>query len=105
MDILEQDLLPDDAAEARLLAMTRDQYVVHERILNHVAGDKTLRLNLPTSDQKKLLLEAHEGKFGTHLSDVKVHEMLVRHYWWPKMRSYITSRTRSCLTCATRRVS
>ena len=35
MDMLEQDLLPDDAAEARLLAMTGDQYVVHEGILYH----------------------------------------------------------------------
>ena len=33
MDMLEQDILPDDAAEARLLAMTRDQYVVHGRTL------------------------------------------------------------------------
>ena len=29
MDMLEQDFLPADAAEARLLAMTSDQYVVH----------------------------------------------------------------------------
>ena len=105
MDMLEQDLLPDDATEASLLAMTRDQYVVHQGILYHLAGDKTLRLVPPTADRKKLYLEAHEGKFGAHLSDVKVHEMLARHYWWPKMRSDITSWTRSCLTCATRRVS
>ena len=103
--MLEQDLLPDDATEASLLAMTRDQYVVHQGILYHLAGDKTLRLVPPTADRKKLYLEAHEGKFGAHLSDVKVHEMLARHYWWPKMRSDITSWTRSCLTCATQRVS
>ena len=96
---------PDDAAEARLLAMTRNQYMVHEGILYHLAGDKTLRLVLPTADRKKLYLKAHKGRFGAHLSDVKVHEMLARHYQWPKMRSNITSWTWSCLTCATQRVS
>ena len=52
--MLEQDFLPADAAEARLLAMTSDQYVVHEGIPYHLVGDKTLHLVPPTADQKKL---------------------------------------------------
>ena len=70
MDMLEQDFLPADAAKARLLAMTRDQYVVHEGIAYHLAGDKTLRLVPPTAYRRKLYLEVHEWKFGAHLSDV-----------------------------------
>ena len=105
IELLEQGILPPDPAEARLLATTSDQYVVSEGILYHLGRDKTLHLVPPTMDRKKLYLEAHGGRFGAHLGDVKVHEMLARHYWWPKMRNDITSWTRSCLTCATRRVS
>ena len=100
IELLEQGILPPDPAEARLLATTSDQYVITEGILYHLG-----HLVPPTMDRKKLYLEAHGGRFGAHLGDVKVHEMLARHYWWPKMRNDITSWTRSCLTCATWRVS
>ena len=46
-------------------------------------------------DQRKsLFLEAHGGRFGAHLSDVKVYSELRRHYWWVGMWRDITQWTR-----------
>lgn len=57
--------------------------------------DSTLRL-IPQIDQREnLFREAHGGVFGAHLSDVKVHSELKRHYWWDGMRRDI----RGCVMC------
>ena len=70
-------------------------------MLHHVEDDSTLRVIPPTSYRRRLFEEAHAGVCGAHLSDVKVHSTLRRHYWWGGMRRDITSWTRSCLICAT----
>jgi hypothetical protein len=51
--------------------------------------------------RERLIGEVHGGRFGAHLSDVKVYGELRKHYWWPGMREYVTQWTRACLTCAT----
>ena len=56
----------------------------------------------PEGKQEQLFREAHEGVFGAHLSDVKVHCELRRHYWWAGIKGDITRWTRDCLTCTTR---
>ena len=54
----------------------------------------------PSHFREQLFREAHGGKFGAHLSDVKVHDE--RHYWWEGMRKDITQWSGGCLVCATR---
>ena len=101
MRYLKEGVLPEERQSARRLAMTSSQYVVEDGILYRVEDDSTLRVIPPASCCRRLFDEAHSRMFGAHLSDVKVHSELRRHYWWNGMRRDITSWTRSCLVCAT----
>ena len=83
---LETGVLPDDEKLAKTLALTQSQYTVQDQILYRVEPDSTLRVIPPASKRERLFQEAHEGVFGAHLSDVKVHSELRRHYWWAGMR-------------------
>ena len=101
---LETGALPEDSKRARELALTRSQYTLVDGILYRVDSNKTLRIIPPTSDRKRIFEEAHSGTFGGHLREVKVHGQLAKHYWWPRMRSDVTTWCRACLTCASRHV-
>ena len=35
--------------------------------------------------------EAHDGTFGAHLRDARVHSQLSKHYWWKAMRADTSS--------------
>ena len=45
--------------------------------------------------------EAHDGTFGAHLRDARVHSQLSKHYWWKAMRADIIQWCRACPTCVT----
>lgn len=53
----------------------------------------------------RLSFVIHQGVFGGHLKNAKVHSELSKHYWWRGMRSDITQWCRACLICATRQPS
>ena len=55
----------------------------------------------PTRLRSQIFQEAHGGRFGAHLSDVKVYSELRRHFWWNGMRTDVTRWSRACLVCAT----
>ena len=99
---VETGVLPEDEKLAKTLALTQSQYTVQDQILYLVEPDSTLRVIPPEGKRERLFREAHEGVFGAHLSDVKVHSELRCHYWWAGMRGDITRWTRGCLTCTTR---
>lgn len=73
--------------------------MVIDDILYHLQADKSLWIIPPKGDREKLFHEAHDGAFGAHLQDKKVHSELNKHYWWPGMRADIVC---WCLTCLTR---
>ena len=104
VDYLEKGILPSDDKKARELVLSKSQYTIIEGVLYRIEGDKTLRMIPPTSQRDKLFHQAHDGKFGAHLRDAKIHGELSRHYWWPGMRSDIIRWCKGCLTCASRRV-
>ena len=70
-------------------------------ILYRIDSDKKLRIVPPAADRENLFREVHEGSFGGHLREAKVHSTLSCHYWWPWMRADLTAWCRSCLKCAT----
>lgn len=72
-----------------------------EGMLYLVTSDSSLCIVPPREDRHRLLQEAHEGKFGGYLGDVKVFGTLARHYWRPKMQGDISSWCRACIVCAT----
>ena len=87
---LETGVLPEEEKFARSLALSQSQYVVEEGILYHVELDSTLRIIPPESLRERLLTEAHGGRFGGHLGEVKVYSKLRHHYWWPEMRKDVS---------------
>lgn len=49
---------------------------MEDNVLYKVEQDSTLRVIPLTYQREKLFHEAHNGVFGAHLSDVKVHSEL-----------------------------
>lgn len=101
---LEDGELPSDDRRARELILGKSQFTLRDGILYKVESDKTLRIIPPVSDRKALFTEVHEGPFGAHLREAKVHSVLSRHHWWPRMRADLTSWCRACQKCAMRSV-
>ena len=101
---LDNRTLPHDEAQARRVVLTNGQYALVNDILYHVEPDKTLHVIPPATDREELFLEEHQGPFGGHLSNAKIHSQLSRHYWWPGMRKDIAHWARGCLACASRNV-
>ena len=99
---LEDGTLPTEDKFAREIVLCKSQYVLIDKVLYHVEKDKTLRLIPPQINRKKLFCDVHEGVYGAHLRDAKIHGELAKHYWWPGMRADIVSWCRECITCATR---
>ena len=103
IDFLEKKTLPQDEKRAREIVLSQSQFQIIEGVLYHIEKDRTLRIIPPQSLQEKLFHEAHDGTFGAHFRDAKIHSVLGKHYWWPGMRADIQKWCRACLTCATRR--
>ena len=82
MIYLESGVLPEDQKEAREIVLASSQYSLLEGVLYHVEKDKTLRVVPPAEEREKLFHEAHDGKFGGHLRDAKVHGQLILDFWW-----------------------
>ena len=101
---LETGELPGDSRRARELVLGKSQFTLCDGVLYRLESDMCLRVVPPTADRNELCREAHEGPFGGHLREAKIHSELSRHYWWPGMRANLTKWCRSCVRCATRGV-
>ena len=73
---LEDGTLPDNEKLARRIAMTGSQFVIEDGALYWIEADSTLLVVVPEECRKKLFEEVNGGRFGAHLSDVKVHSEL-----------------------------
>ena len=62
--------------------LTKEQYEIVDGILYRLQPDGTLRIIPSKKDQQTLFQETHQGVFGGHLKDAKVHSELSKHYWW-----------------------
>ena len=101
IEYLTTGALPPEDRQARRVALTSTKYTLIDQILYRVADDTTLRVIPPSSFRRKLFDEVHGGRFGAHLSGLKVYSELQRHYWWEGIRQDVNDWTQSCLTCTT----
>jgi hypothetical protein len=61
---------------------------------------RTNKLCIPASSIRLLLLqEAHGGKLMGHFGVKKMKDILVAHFFWPKMRRDVVRFVASCTTC------
>ena len=70
---LEDGELPRDEKKAKELVLGKSLYEIVDGILYHIELDKSLRLIPPTCDRESLFQEVHNGTFGAHLKDTKIH--------------------------------
>ena len=105
IDYCLEGTLPSDDKKAREFILSSDQFDVIDDVLYHVEKDSSLRIVPPSCDRQTLFHEAHDGVFGAHLRDEKIHSELAKHYWWPRMRRDIARWCLGCLVCASRQVS
>lgn len=92
--------LPQDDRLARKIVLSGSRYTLLDQVLYHIEDDSTLRVVPPQTSRRRLFVELHSGKFGSHLSGEKVFSELRKHYWWEGMRSDVNRWARSCLICA-----
>ena len=95
IDYLKVSILPEEETKAKEAVLSSNQYTLID--------DVGIQIVAPKQQRKRLFEEAHSGCFGGHLRDGKVYGQLLKHYWWPKMRSDIIHWCRSCIICAKRR--
>ena len=103
-DYLEEGILPTEERRAREMVLGKSQFAIVDGVLYHLE-DKSLWIIPPVEARRKLFNEVHEGVYGAHLRDTKMHGELGKYYWWPNMRKDIVDWCRACLTCATRQTS
>ena len=80
IDYCQDGVLPQDDRKARELTFSKSQFEVVDRVLYHVEKDKSLRIVPPAADRQSLFHEVHDGRFGAHLRDAKIHGELGKHY-------------------------
>ena len=88
---LEDGTLPTEDKLSKEIVLSKSQYVLIDKVLYHVERDKGLRLVPPEINRKKLFHDVHDGVYGGHLRNAKIHGELAKHYWWPVMLSDIVS--------------
>ena len=82
---LEKGVLPIDEKLAKEMVLGKSQFVITDGVLYHVE-DKSLQIIPPVEARQKLFKEVHEGVYGAHLRDAKMHGELSKYCWWPEMR-------------------
>lgn len=71
------------------LVLIKNQCTVVDGTLYYV--EKKISESDPFLDLPEETDDVHSGKFVGHLRDVKIHSLLSKHYWWPRMRKDICS--------------
>ena len=104
MKYLQTGVLPAEDRKARELILGKSRYVVIDDTLYHVTANMSLQIVLPKEDRLSVFHEVHQGRFAGHLRDAKIHSQIGKTYWWPNMRSDISSWCRACEICASRQV-
>ena len=72
-DFLEHGVLPEDEKKGKELVLTKSNYQRSDGVLYHLERDKTLRIIPLSCDREKLFHEVHDGVFGAHVKDAKIH--------------------------------
>ena len=60
---------------------------------------KSGKLYVPESLRDKVLRECHSTPFAGHLGINKMHELVCRDFWWPRVSSSVRDFCKSCDAC------
>jgi hypothetical protein len=68
---------------------------IQDRLFFHLG-----HLYVPASKRVKLIWEAHYSRMAGHFGMEKIVAILKKHFYWPKIRQYISNYIRPCTACA-----
>jgi len=54
---------------------------------------------VPTSYRSQVLGLAHDHPWSGHMGITKTYERVLRHFFWPGLKSYVVSHCRTCHVC------
>ena len=100
IEYLRNGSLPTDENAARELMLNKKQYVLLDDVPYNMVADGTVHVITPVKQQREIIKEAHDEKFGGHLQDAKVFSQISKSYWWSGMHKEVTRYCRSCEKCA-----
>ena len=104
MAYLDTGEIPAEDGKARELVLSRSQYEIIDGVLYYIGKDHGRRVVPAKRNREELFTEAHRGVLGGHLEEAKIYGQLMRHYWWPRMRSDVAKWCQACQVCASRQV-
>uniref|UniRef100_A0A914DQ94 RNA-directed DNA polymerase n=1 Tax=Acrobeloides nanus TaxID=290746 RepID=A0A914DQ94_9BILA len=86
--VLTKRMYPNDANRMRIVMEQLKNFAIKDEVLYYV-DPKNFRLLLfvPEKFREVIFHERHDRIIGVHMSGAKIYEMLVRHFFWPSMRS------------------
>lgn len=60
---------------------------------------RVLQVVVPGYYRQHILALAHDHSLSAHLCMTKTHDRILRHFFWPGLKSDVVAYCRSCLTC------
>lgn len=61
--------------------------------------DSVYQIVVPVSCRQHVLSVAHEGKWAGHLGINKTYRSILRHFYWPRLKSDVVKHCRTCHVC------
>jgi hypothetical protein len=56
-------------------------------------------ISLDMALQRDIMKSCHDAPTTRHPSQSRTLELVSRHYWWPRVRSFVTEYVSGCNTC------
>ena len=101
-DCLASAVTPEIAASKTVVYYVENGLLMRKWSSSAMAGLDWGEVNqvvIPTPFRRQVLTLAHENPWAGHLGVNKTYQRLLRHFFWPKMKSYVVQHCRTCPTC------
>ena len=100
IDYLQNNVLPTNSTDAKLVKRKARKYLMHENDLYRVSFmGKPLKCVAPPKIET-ILFEMHASDCGEHQGGRKLyHQLLDKGYYWPTMEIDSFNFSKRCITC------
>ncbi len=91
----------DDVFEKPVAYFYDDGLLMRKRTpaTSECEADAVYQIVVPTQFRSHVLMLAHDHSFSGHLGIIKTYYRILRHFFWPGLRSDVVKYCRSCHTC------
>ncbi len=91
----------EDVFEKPIAYFWDDGLLMRKRtpVTSECEADAVYQIVVPTQFHSHVLMLAHDHSFSGHLGITKTYYRILRHFFWPGLRSDVVRYCRSCHTC------